>query len=143
MVRNLFFRLGIGAALCACLSASALAQYGGGGGTTGTGTTATYPTKSYGSGAAIGAGVGGAAAAGLVAYMVLHKPHLVGCVEPSSDGLKLMNEKDKNTYAIDTNGEDLKPGERVQLIGKKIKDGSGKLSFQVQKPPKDLGPCKQ
>ena len=54
-----------------------------------------------------------------------------------------MNEKDQNTYTLDANGSDLKPGARVELRGKKEKDTSGKLTFRVSKVSHDYGTCKQ
>ncbi len=145
MVRRLLTRLTVGIALCAFLSASALAQtYPTGGGAPGSTSPGVYAPPKGGYSSATGIGIGaGAAAAGVIAHLVLHKASIVGCLEPSSDGVKLMNEKDKNTYTLDANGQDLKAGERVELRGKKVKDSSGKMSFQVQKAPKDLGACSQ
>ena len=55
---------------------------------------------------------------------------------------KLVNEKDKQTYSLtNPENESLKPGERVQLVGKKAKDDSGEPTFEVQKMSKDLGTC--
>jgi len=68
---------------------------------------------------------------------------MVGCVEASSGGMNLMNEKDKNSYAlIASNDVVLAPGERVALKGKKATDDSGKLSFEVHKLVKNYGSCK-
>jgi hypothetical protein len=80
-----------------------------------------------------------------VAYLVLHNRHrVVGCVEPSADRNKLLNEKDKNTYALLASNEVvLPPGQRVELQGKVAKDGSGKLTFQAQKLVRDYVSCKQ
>jgi hypothetical protein len=67
---------------------------------------------------------------------------MVGCVEASSDGTKLMNEKDQKTYAlIAGNDVVLAPGQRVALKGKKTASDSGKLSFEVHKLVKDYGSC--
>ncbi len=143
MLRRVLTRLTAALLFCVFFSVSGFAQVYGGGGTGGTTTGTGTGTPSYGSGAAVGAGVGAAAAGGLIAYLVLHKPHIVGCIEPSTDGLKLMNEKDKNTYTLDANGSDLKPGVRVELRGKKEKDSSGKLTFRVSKVSHDYGTCKQ
>ncbi len=141
MISRLLFRLFLVFAVSVLASVSALAQTypPGGGGTTGTGSTSTG--GGYGSsGAAIGIGVGAAAGVAL-AYLALHKSSVIGCVEPSSDGMKLMNERDKKTYAILAGTEDLKAGERVELRGKRNKDNSGMLDFHVQKLVKDYGPC--
>jgi len=130
------------------LGALAFAQYGGtggtGGGSTSTNGVYTAPKGGYGSnGAAIGAAVAAGAGIG-VGYLVLRSHGtVVGCVEPSSDGVKLMNEKDQRTYALLAANVSLNPGERVALRGKKSKDDSGKPTFQVAKLVKDYGSCKR
>jgi hypothetical protein len=142
MNRRLFVRF----ALSVFLSALALAQYGGGGGGMGSTGTGTSTGRSYGSsGAAIGAGVGAAAGIGAAYLLLRNRGTIVGCVEPSGKGeTKLMNEKDKNTYALlASNDVILAPGERVALKGKKTKDSSGKPVFNVEKLAKDYGSCKQ
>jgi hypothetical protein len=105
--------------LCAALCCSALAQMypgttGGGSGTPGY----TPPKSGYSSSAGIAIGAG-AAAGVAVAYVALrNRPTMVGCVEASSDGTKLMNEKDQKTYAlIASNDVVLSLGERVALKG--------------------------
>ena len=84
----------------------ALAQYGGGGGGMGgagsPGGKGVYtPPKggySSGTGIAIGAGV---AAGATLGYLALRSHHtIVGCLQPSTDGVNLFNEKDQNTYAL-------------------------------------------
>ena len=46
------------------------------------------------------------------------------------------------TYGLSNpQNESLKPGERVELLGKKIKDDSGEPMFEVHKMNKDLGQC--
>jgi hypothetical protein len=143
-VRNYFLT----GSLTLLLAVPTFAQYGGGGTTTGTGgTTGTYTAPKGGYGSSAGVAAGAAAAAGVgVAYLALrHHGTIVGCVEPSSsssDGIKLMNEKDKNTYALLASNISLAPGERVALGGKKSKDDSGKPTFQVTKLVKDYGSCK-
>jgi hypothetical protein len=72
--------------------------------------------------------------------MVYHKTTLLGCVEQSSDGVKMLNEKDKKTYSLDANGQDLKAGERFQVRGKATKDSSGNKVLHI-KEAKDLGAC--
>ncbi len=124
------------------------AQYGGSGGSGSTGSTGVYtaPKGGYGSnGAAIGAAVAAGAGAGIgLGYLALRSHRtVVGCVEPSSAGVKLMNEKDQRTYALLAANVSLNPGERVALRGKKSKDDSGKPTFEVAKLVKDYGSCKQ
>jgi len=60
----------------------------------------------------------------------------------AGDGDILVNEKDSQTYSLTSkqNGT-LKPGERVELLGKKVKNDSGEPMFEVHKMIKDLGQC--
>jgi len=122
------------------LAAPAFAQYGSGGMG---GSTGTYTPPKGGYGSNTGIIVGAAAAAGVgVTYLALrHHGTIVGCVEPSSDGAKMMNEKDQNTYALIASNIALAPGQRLVLSGKKTKDDSGKPAFQVSKLVKDYGAC--
>jgi len=132
-------RVCFGLALVVSISATAIAQYPGGGG------TGTYPggtRPSYGSkGAVIGGVVAGAAAgAGLLYWKLHNRAKLQGCV--TGDGNKLVSEKDNQTYSLtNQQSESLKPGERVELFGKKAKDASGEPTFEVHKMSKDLGQC--
>lgn len=121
--------------LLALAPTAALAQYPGGG----TGGTGSYP--SYGSkGAVIGAVAGGAAAAGLLYWKFHNRTKMQGCVAGSGD--KLVSEKNNQTYSLSNKqNQTLKPGERVELLGKKRKDASGEPIFEVHKMSKDLGQC--
>lgn len=118
-------------ALLASTSATALAQYGGPGSTPG------YGSK----GAVIGGAVAGAAAgAGLLYWKLHNRSKLQGCV--SSDGSKLVNERDNQTYRLtNTQNQALKTGERFEVLGKKKKADSGELEFEIYKMSKDLGQC--
>jgi hypothetical protein len=137
-------RATLAAALLVGISSLAVAQYGGGG-EMGGGMPASPTYNPHGSytnrGAIIGGVAGGAAVIGGLLYWKHHnRAKLQGCVEDSGD--KLVNEKDSQTYSL-TNplDESLKPGERVELLGKKAKDDSGQPTFEVQKMSKDLGQC--
>ena len=118
--------------LLALTPPAVLAQYPGGG-------TGSYP--SYGSkGAVIGAVAGGAAAAGLLYWKLHNRTKMQGCLAGSGD--KLVSEKDNQTYSLNNKqNQTLKPGERVELLGKKRKDASGEPIFEVHKMSKDLGQC--
>src|SRR5215469_10890987 len=118
-------------ALLALVPATAVAQYPGGGGSPKHGST----------GAVVGGVAAGAAAgAGLLYWKFHNRAKLQGCVAASGD--KLVNEKDNQTYNLtNKQNESLKPGERVELLGKKIKDASGDPTFEVHRMSKDLGQC--
>jgi hypothetical protein len=80
---------------------------------------------------------------GVVVYRSAHKQtSLTGCVNADQNGLSLTNSKDKKTYALVGNSADLKPGQQVTINGKKQKDSTGKLSFQVLRLTKNYGVCK-
>lgn len=122
--------------LLALAPTAALAQYPGGGGTGGTGSYPSYGSK----GAVIGAVAGGAAAAGLLYWKFHNRTKMQGCVAGGGD--KLVSEKDNQTYSLkNKQNQTLKPGERVELLGKKRKDASGEPIFEVYKMSKDLGQC--
>ncbi len=127
-------------ALLAFVPATALAQYPGGGGGTGTYPGGTRP--SYGSKGAVIGGVaaGVAVGAGLLYWKLHNRSKLQGCV--SGDGDKLVNEKDKQTYSLtNKQNQSLKPGQRVEVLGKKVKNSSGGPTFEVHKMSRDLGQC--
>jgi hypothetical protein len=120
----------------------AAAQYGGGMGGGATGSPNYNPNTSYGNkGAIIGGIAGGAALAGGLLYWKHHnRAKLQGCVTGNGD--KLVNEKDNQTYSLtNTEGESLKTGQHVELLGKKSKGGSDEPTFEVKKLNKDLGMC--
>lgn len=128
------------------LTAPAFAQYGGGGagmGTSGSGGVYQAPKGGYSSSTGIAIGAAAAAGVGITYLALRNHGTIVGCVEPASDGLKLMNEKDQKTYALVATNIGLAPGNRVSLRGKKSKSESGAPSFQVSKLVKDYGSCRQ
>ena len=138
-------RVGFAVGLALVVASQASAQYGGGGGGTGGGTPGTpgytAPGGGYGSGKAIGIGVGAAAGGATVLFLVLHHHGAItGCVRPGSDGLRLVDEKKNKSYALASDSIALKPGEIVQVKGKKSSD-NGALSFQATKVVKSLGSC--
>src|SRR5258708_1528164 len=118
------------------VSTLAVAQYGGGGGMgggvgcpEGLRTRLTAPIAQRVPSLAV---AGGAAAGAGVLYWMLHSRALEGCV--SGDGDRLVNEKDSQTYSLtNKQSETLKPGERVELLGKKVKNDSGEPIFEVHK----------
>jgi hypothetical protein len=121
----------------------AFAQYPGGGGGGGSSGTGSYTPRTYSAkGKIIGGVVAGAAAGGGLLYWKLHnRSKLQGCVSGAGD--KLVSDKDNQTYNLtNKEGGTLKPGERVELRGKKTKNDSGEQVFKVSKYSKDLGSCK-
>ena len=140
---NKVLRSTLAAALIVGISNLAVAQYGGGGGGGMPGSPTYNPHGSYSNkGAIIGGVAGGAAALGGLLYWKQHhtRAKLQGCVTGNGD--KLANEKDNQTYSLNNQqNETLKPGERVELLGKKAKDDSGELPLEVHKMSKDLGSC--
>ena len=92
--------------------------------------------------AAIIGGVAGGAAggAGLLYWKLHNRAKLQGCV--AGDGDRLVNEKDNQTYGLtNKQGETLKAGERVELLGKKTRNASGEPTFEVHKMSRDFGSC--
>ena len=139
-------RLALAFSLALFAVGQAAAQYPSGGGTggggTGGGPTYTAPAGGYSS-AAKGAGIGAGAAAGVGALFLAMHYHgrVTGCVQPGDDGLRLVDEKNKKTYALVPGDTYLKPGERVLLKGKTSKSDSGTQTFTAKKLIKDLGSC--
>ncbi len=140
---NHVLRTTLATALILGVSNLAVAQYGGGGGGGMPGSPNYNPNRGYSNkGAIIGGVAGGAAVVGGLLYWRHHnRAKLQGCVAGSGD--KLVSEKDNQTYSLSNpQNETLKPGERVELLGKKAKDdGSGEPTFEVYKMSKDLGQC--
>jgi len=133
-------RICAGLALVVSISGTAAAQYPSGGGGTSNYPGGTRP--SYGSkGAVIGGVAAGAAVGAGLLYWKLHNgTKLQGCV--AGEGDKLVTEKTSQTYNLtNRQNQSLKPGERVELFGKKAKDASGEPTFEVHKIGKDLGQC--
>lgn len=129
-----------GLALVVSISGTAAAQYPGSGGG-----TSNYPggsRPSYGSKGAVIGGVaaGAAVGAGLLYWRLHNRTKLQGCV--AGEGDKLITEKTNQTYNLtNKQQQSLKPGERVELVGKRAKDSLGEPTFEVHKMSKDLGQC--
>ncbi|MBZ5516643.1 MAG: hypothetical protein LAN62_17700 [Acidobacteriia bacterium] len=136
MANRVLGRLFLVTFLCAATALSAAAQYPGGG------TMGSSTGRGYGNGAAIGAGVGAAVGgAALIYWATHHQATLVGCVRPGADGNQLVEERTHQTYSLVAGGDSVKPGERVQVQGKKVKADSGSQGFRVKKVAKVMGSC--
>ena len=94
-------------------------------------------------GAVIGAAIGVGAVTGIVLYVTLHKPSITGCTASENGINTVIDEKDKLHYALSDQDLKLAAGERVKLQGKKRKDKSGNLTFQVKKLKRDYGLCQR
>jgi hypothetical protein len=96
-----------------------------------------------------GIAIGAAAAAGVgIAYLVLRnhaRGNVVGCLQPSdAASTTLVSDNKKSTYTLINNDSvTLKTGERVALKGKKIRQNSGELAFEVHGLAKDYGACER
>ena len=134
-------------AVCMIAAVSVFAQYGGGGSSGGgMGGTGGYTAPKGGYSSSTGIAIGAAAAAGAgIAYYALHnRGKVVGCIEPSAVGPKLLDPKTRKTYTLlASNSVMLPPGQRLALKVKKAKDASGNPELKVQKVVKDYGSCKE
>lgn len=146
MVSRCMLRVTLGILLCLAVSSSGFAQV-----VTGPcSSTNSSSTGCNGHTTAIVLVVAGVAVVVAVLYLMHHKSHkdqpvnqgsIVGCVEKTDAGIQLMNEKDHQTYGIIADTMEMKPGERVELVGNKFKDSDGKLNMDVQTLVNDYGPC--
>jgi hypothetical protein len=113
------------------LTIPAFAQYSGGSGT---------PTYGAGKTVAVGA-VAAGAGAGILYLTLHHRGLLTGCVQGGNSALRLVDDKKHQSFSLLPGSTDLKPGEQVELRGKKTKDEEGNPSFQVSRVVKNLGAC--
>lgn len=101
---------------------------------------AAAPATHSSSGGMKAAGIGalsGAAGAGLL-YWGLHNPAtLVGSV--GGDGDTLVDDNDGRTYTLISENLVFRPGERVELKGKKREH---RTALEVHKMTQDFGPCR-
>ena len=125
-------KLCVGVLLCAFLSVGsfpAVAQ---------TGLGHIGPTGAQVAGAAIGA----ASVIALAVYLVIPKQKTIeGCLQTADGVSRLSDEKDHHVYTILADSATLNSGHRLRLKGKKSKDKSGALQFQVRKLLQDEGAC--
>jgi hypothetical protein len=86
--------------------------------------------------------------AGLVVATVLiihysKKRTLTGCINSAENGMIVMDEKDKQTYALSGDIAGIKPGERMKLRGKKLKakNHDKTMMWEVREVSRDFGVC--
>jgi hypothetical protein len=89
-----------------------------------------------------------AVGAGLVVATVLiihysKKRTLTGCINSAENGMIVMDEKDKQTYALSGDIAGIKPGERMKLRGKKLKakNHDKTMMWEVREVSRDFGVC--
>ena len=100
------------------------------------------PKSGYGSGKAVGIGVGAAVAGAGAVFLVLHhRGAVTGCVRQSDDGLRLVDEKKNKSYTLEAGSVEVKPGDRVELKGRKSSGNGGAEMFAPTKVVKSLGSC--
>jgi hypothetical protein len=87
--------------------------------------------------------VGAGVAVGIT-LLILHEKHktssITGCVDSTTGGLSLTDDKDKRTYALWGDPVGIKPGDRMTLDGRRrLRD---KMPvFEAHGVTKDLGAC--
>jgi|HubBroStandDraft_1064217.scaffolds.fasta_scaffold114796_2 hypothetical protein len=68
---------------------------------------------------------------------------ITGCVMAGENGMTITDEEDRNTYALSGNTAGIKPGDRVQLVGKKMKqkEADKTLVWDAKEVTRDFGVC--
>jgi hypothetical protein len=77
-----------------------------------------------------------------VYFAVRHGHSLKGCASSGSGGMQLLNEGDKQTYALAGDVDGIKAGNRVRVSGNKKNSTGNSRQFVATKLSKDYGPCK-
>jgi hypothetical protein len=92
----------------------------------------------------IGIVVVSAAVAVGVTLLILHQKHknseITGCVAAGANGMSMMDDKDKRTYALSGDPAGIKPGDHMTLEGKRRESGKTPV-FEARSVIKDLGVC--
>ncbi len=87
--------------------------------------------------------VGVGALIGVGVYVAVRHGHsLKGCTSSGPGGMQLLNEGDKQTYALAGDVDGIKAGNRVRVSGSKKKSTGNSRQFVATKLSKDYGPCK-
>jgi hypothetical protein len=87
-----------------------------------------------------------AAALVVATVLIIHyskKRTITGCVSSGENAMTLIDEKDKQTYALSGNTAGIKPGDRMRLQGKKVKpkDPDKTLVWEIREVKRDFGLC--
>ena len=95
---------------------------------------------------AVGAIVAAAAVVVVIVVVSVHyskKRTITGCVSSGANGMTLTDEKDQQIYALSSNTEGIKPGDRMKLHGKRVKSKSPDkmLVWETKDVVKDYGVC--
>jgi hypothetical protein len=86
--------------------------------------------------------VGAGALIGVGVYFAVRHHSLKGCASSGPGGMQLLNEGDKQTYALAGDVDRIKAGNRVRISGNKKKSTGNSRQFVATKLSKDYGPCK-
>ncbi len=94
----------------------------------------------------VGAIVAAAAVVVVVVIVSVHyskKRTITGCVNTVANGMTIADEKDHQIYALSSNTDGIKPGDRVKLHGKRVKPKSPdqKLIWETKNVVRDYGVC--
>ncbi len=102
--------------------------------------------KIVSNGTIAGAIVGVVAGVVVVAIVAVHyskKRSITGCVNSEARGMTMTDEKDKQIYSLSGDTTNIKPGDRMRLLGKKAKsEGAGMTRvWETKSVSKDFGVC--
>lgn len=79
-----------------------------------------------------------------VTLLVIHERHkmtrISGCVVSGANGMTVMDDKDKRTYALSGDPAGVKPGDRMTFEGKR-KTANNMPVFVARRVMQDLGTC--
>lgn len=92
-------------------------------------------------GIAVGIAAVGAAIGIGTYYAIHHSQSITGCILPDADRLQIQSAGDQQIYFLVGELGDLKPGERVRVSGKRVRNGDVPRQFLVQKVNKHYGLC--
>jgi hypothetical protein len=92
----------------------------------------------------LGAAAGVLAVTLLVVYLINHERQasVTGCVQSAGDKSTLINETDKRNYTlVGVGANQVSPGSRVTLKGKRIRQPDGSAALRVKSVVNNAGAC--